>query len=342
MKKSMGTFSLWCDFCERGFLENRFENYINNGVSGATSNPAIFSQALKSPNYTQEIQKLKAQGLKAKEIYENLACEDIKRAAKLLDKTYRQGNGNGYISLEIDPFLAENTEESIKEGKRLYQKIQMPNVMIKVPATHSGYEIMEALSREDIPVNATLIFSPNQAKECAQALARGRKNRSSSWQGVVSVFVSRLDRAVDSLLSDEWSGLRAKLGNANAISCYEVIENLGYDFIRTLFASSGVKDGSFDGSGNALAKDYYVRSLKLPHSVNTAPLDTMDAHLGSLSGADVNEGIKTPEGALFQEARSVLESILHAGIDLESLQAQLMQEGMKAFYESFEEMLRML
>lgn len=342
MKKSMETFSLWCDFCERGFLENRFENYINNGVSGATSNPAIFSQALKSPNYTQEIQKLKTQGLKAKEIYENLACEDIKRAAKLLDRVYRQGNGDGYVSLEIDPFLAENVEESIQEGRRLYQKIQMPNVMIKVPATHSGYEVMEALSREDIPVNATLIFSQNQAKECAQALARGRKNRNGQWQGVVSVFVSRLDRAVDSQLNGKWSELRAKLGNANAILCYEVIENLGFDFVRTLFASSGVKDGSVDGSGNALAKDYYVRSLKLPHSVNTAPLDTIDAHLSLLNGADVNVNLITPEGALFQEAQVLLESIRQAGIDLESLQIQLMQEGMKAFYESFEEMLRML
>ena len=330
----MKSFSLWCDFIERGFLENEFEKHIKSGhFNGATSNPAIFANALKSDAYSNDISRLKASKMQAKEIYENLACADIKKAANLLKSEYK--NGNGYISLEIDPFLAQDVGASIDEGRRLYKMINMPNVMIKVPASKEGYEIMSELSKDDISVNATLIFSKEQAIECAKAFQTGRKGKEDKpWHGVISVFVSRFDRAVDANLSD----LKAKLGIANALLCYEAIEALGVEEIRTLFASSGVKAGSIGSDGKPLEADYYVKALKLPHSINTAPLETIQAHLLNKEDSALIE----PNAALFSDAKKTIEEISSHGIDLDALSLKLMDEGMEAFKKSFEEMLRAL
>ncbi len=333
----MKSFSLWCDFIEREFLENEFEKYIKSGhFNGATSNPAIFANALKSKAYSNDISRLKASKMQAKEIYENLACADIKKAAHLLKDEYK--NGNGYISIEIDPFLSQNIGASIDEGRRLYKMINMPNVMIKVPANKEGYEIMSELSKEDISINATLVFSKEQALECIQAFQAGRKGKEDKpWHGVISVFVSRFDRAIDASLD---SHLKGKLGVANALLCYEAIEAAKIESIRTLFASTGVKAGSVDAHNKPLSNDYYIKSLKLPHSINTAPLETINAYLSSLDNSSI--GLIQPSDALFDNARQVIKDIASKGIDLDTLSLKLMDEGMEAFKKSFEEMLKTL
>jgi transaldolase len=165
-------FSLWLDFVERDFLKKEFKELIgNNIINGATSNPAIFASAITtSPAYKEQLKSL--EGKSPKEKYEALAIEDIKTAAIALRECYDSGN-DGYISIEVDPFLSNDTDATVAEGKRLFEAIGEPNVMIKVPATPAGYEAMTRLMSDGISVNATLIFSPAQAKECLKAMKKG-------------------------------------------------------------------------------------------------------------------------------------------------------------------------
>lgn len=314
-------FSLWCDFIKRDFLEDEFITLIDSGlISGATSNPSIFANALKSDIYADEIRSLR--GKKAKAIYEHLAIADILRAAQILKPMWENDKTKGFISIEIDPFLCDSVGESIAEGERLYKAINMPNVMIKVPSTDSGYEVMSALANKGINVNATLIFTPTQARLCAIALKDGVK-ANANFQGVISVFVSRFDRAVDTHLAPH---LKAQCGIINAMECYEVIENLGLGHIRTLFASTGVKDDS-------LPKSYYIDKLLLPHSVNTAPLD-------AIKGFMMSEYVA--QSALIDtdtRARFWLD-LRESSIERESLSQTLLNEGLIAFKDSFEALLR--
>ena len=313
-------FSLWCDFIERDFLNSRFKTLISEGkILGATSNPSIFANAFQtSLAYQSQIQALR--GKETKEIYESLAIEDIQTSAKLLRPLWNENKDNGYISIEIDPLLCDDAKASIEEGKRLFQSIGEPNVMIKVPATKAGFEVMEELLAQNISINATLIFSPTQALECLEAFKRAR-SRGGVGKSVISVFVSRLDRCVDSSLPQE---LRSKLGVVNAKHIYNLIENFGDRDTRTLFASTGVKGGDLRAS-------YYVDELLLPHSINTAPLETIEAYFShndtALKDADVD----------FDSFVGKLQ-----GIELQKVYSQLLEEGLKAFKESFIDLLQAL
>ncbi len=208
----MQEFSLWCDFIERDFLENNFLKLINKGaICGATSNPSLFCEAItKSAFYQDEIAKLKGQ--KAKEIYETLALKDILQASSALMPLYEKDPNNGYISLEIDPFLEDDAAKSIDEAKRLFKTLNRPNVMIKVPASESALEVISALTKASIPVNVTLVFSPKIAGEIAQILAKEAQKRA-----VISVFVSRFDKEIDPLVP---KNLQAQSGIMNATECY--------------------------------------------------------------------------------------------------------------------------
>lgn len=321
-------WSLWCDFIHKDFLYNGFGALLSHGVSGATSNPSIFASSLEGKSYQKDIQEIKQKDstMNAKDIYENLAFSDIKIAAQMLAPLYKKNQDNGYISIEIDPFLCDDAPKSIDEGVRIFQSINQPNVMIKVPATQSGYEVMNALVAKNIPVNATLVFSPNQAKQCMQAFAQARGASNSLARGVVSVFVSRFDRAYNTMqeVNDE---VKNALGIANAKKCYSIIQDFGDKFSRALFASTGVK-------GNDLPKDYYITSLILPKSINTAPLDTLQAFF-----QDQEKDVKQ-----VQVVDSQIEKIfsLVGQESLEQMYQTLLADGLNAFKQSFEEMLRKL
>ncbi|ATB68372.1 transaldolase [Sulfurospirillum diekertiae] len=174
MYKNDIKFSLWCDFVERSFLEGEFGDLIEKKiVNAATSNPSIFKSAfLGSPAYAED--KAKLHGKSAKEMYEALAIGDIQRAAKKLLPLYEKDD-DGFISIEVDPFLCDDAEATIEEGKRLFKAIGYPNVMIKVPATEEGFIAMEVLLSEGINVNATLIFSDIQTKYCLEAFTRANE-----------------------------------------------------------------------------------------------------------------------------------------------------------------------
>ncbi len=319
-------FSLWLDFVERDYLKNEFGVLIEKGViNGATSNPAIFASAITtSPAYKGQLESL--EGKSPKEKYEALAIEDIRTAAQALRPLYNEDN-DGYISIEVDPFLSNDTEGTIAEGKRLFEAIGEPNVMIKVPATNAGYDAMTALLADGISVNATLIFSPTQAQRCVKAMEKGMEQTDTKVDGVISVFVSRFDRMLDDELAQ--SGIDTGLtGVYNAAKIYNLIERNGNERIRTLFASTGVK-------GEDLPPYYYMRALLAPHSVNTAPLATIESWLAVKP---------TPPQLPMDDAviNGYFTRLADSGFVMDEVYDTLLKEGLEAFEKAFAQMLESL
>lgn len=317
-------FSLWCDFVERSFLEGEFKELLEkNIVNGATSNPAIFKSAFLSSNAYQA-DRASLKGNNAKSIYETLAIKDISLAADTLNDLYEQGN-DGFISIEVDPFLCDDAQATIEEGKKLYKAIGKKNIMVKVPATNAGYIAMEELMGEGIHVNATLIFSPNQAKECVEAFERAIKKLDKNIElpkGVISVFVSRLDSKLDSKL-EELNLPTAKAGIFNAIKIYDLIESYNLKNIRTLFASTGVKRDDLEA-------DYYIKELLLKNSVNTAPLGTIKAFINSTDAKEIK---------LNNEYVEFFEILEKNNIDIQNIYNELMNEGLVSFKDAFKQIL---
>ena len=320
-------YSLWCDFIERDFLETRFKEIIKKQIiQGATSNPAIFESSItNSVAYKQQLDMLQANN--AKTIYEELALTDIKRAAYLLDGLHKNDADDGFISIEVDPLLCDDAAGTIEEGVRLYSLINADNVMIKVPATQAGYIAMRELTSKGINVNATLIFSPEQAIKCTQALDEGIKDSNKDIKAVVSVFVSRFDRLTDADFT--LKGLQAsKLGIINATKCYHEVNKFQNPNIRTLFASTGVK-------GDDLNPSYYIDNLIYPNSINTAPLVTIEDW--------VKDGSKE-ETSLMSEVAcdKYFDNLKVKGIKMDAIYEKLLIDGLDAFKVSFKDLLSKL
>lgn len=317
-------YSIWCDFIERDFLEGEFQTLIEDQViHGATSNPAIFEQSISnSAAYSQQKNMLQANA--TKKIYEELAITDIKRAADLLKPLHDENSNDGFVSIEVDPTLCDDMMGTIEEGTRLHSQINKENVMIKVPATNAGYEAMRELTSMGIPVNATLIFSPDQAIKCAQALNEGIIKSGRDTKAVISVFVSRFDRLCDTDLAK--AGLEiGKLGIMNATLCYHEVTKFGNDNIRTLFASTGVK-------GDDLDPNHYIDNLIYPNSINTAPLSTIQSY--------IETGKKEPsEVPSAQECMLYFKSLEKADIEIKRVYSKLLKDGLNAFKVSFSDLL---
>ena len=323
-------FSLWLDFIERDYLKNDFGKLLEEGVvSGATSNPSIFASAItNSPAYKEQLESLK--GKSPKEKYEALAIEDIKTAAQLLQPCYGKGC-DGYISIEVDPSLANDTKGTVEEAKRLFKAIGEPNVMIKVPATQAGYSAMSELMADGISVNATLVFSPKQARQCFTAMtkgiAKGEADGSCRVEGVISVFVSRFDRLLDDEL--EINGITPnRTGIYNAAKIYNMVEANDIPNIRTLFASTSVK-------GDNLPADYYVSELVAPHSINTTPLDTINAYMAT---DNKKEALPIEDSVI----NGYFMNLEDNGFNMDEIYKSLLNDGLKAFEESFNDMLKSL
>jgi transaldolase len=325
LKKSIN-YSIWCDFCERDFLENEFKTIDNNNtIYGATSNPTIFQQAIaNSSAYLQQINMLQAN--ENKKIYEELAITDIKRAAQLLKPLHEINTNDGFISIEVDPTLCDDMMGTIEEGAKLNSQIGFDNVMIKIPATEAGYGAMTHLTSLGINVNATLIFSPQQAINSAKALNKGIKESGKDTKGVVSIFVSRFDRLLDNELQTKQLE-KSKTGIINATLCYHEIQNIGNANIRTLFASTSVK-------GDKLDADYYIKNLIFPNSINTAPLATINSW-----SQNINETNET-EILTKKECIKYFETLKSNKIDIDKVYNNLLQDGLSAFKVSFQELLK--
>jgi len=319
-------FSLWADFIERDFLDNEFKDLIDKKiVNGATSNPAIFKNAiLNSHAYKEQLSTLNT--LSPKEKYEAIAIYDIQKAADVLKPLYDNGD-DGYVSIEVDPFLCNDAKATIDEGKRLFRAINKENVMIKIPATTAGYEAMSELVASAIPVNATLIFSKKQAVACAQAFQKGLAKSDKKVDTVISVFVSRIDRAIDETL--KLHGIKTALtGIYNSADIYTEIQNMDVKNCRVLFASTGVKDDS-------LPPYYYVKELLAYNSVNTAPIDTIKSFYENNS-----------KEAALPISKDIIalhfEKIKNAGINFDDMIEKQITDGLQAFKDAFKEILESL
>jgi len=319
-------FSLWADFIERDYLDGEFKELINDGtINGATSNPAIFKNAiLNSSAYKTQLASL--DGLSAKEKYEAVAIFDIQKASDILNPLFEKGD-DGYVSIEVDPFLCDDAEATIAEGKRLFKTINRKNVMIKVPATKAGYKAMEELVSCGIPVNATLIFKKSQAISCAKAFASGVEKFGSKVDTVISIFVSRIDRALDVTLSQK--GIAVALsGIYNTADIYATIEEMKVLGCRALFASTGVKD-------DTLLAHYYIEELLAYNSINTAPIDTIKAYKA--------DGIKEAKLPIAKEKiEKHFQVIKDAEIDFEAVLDKQIVDGLGAFKDAFRDILEAL
>ncbi|EAI0281473.1 transaldolase [Campylobacter lari] len=323
----MKKFSLWCDFIENEFLDHEFLDLLYaKTINGATSNPAIFKNAiLNSSIYKEKIKKINIKDKKS--LYEYLAIEDIQKAADKLSLNFYENN-DGFISIEIDPRLKDNTSLSLAEAKRLYTQISKENVMMKIPATNASYEVMYELMKSGISVNATLIFDFEQTKKCFEALNLGlkefRKNNIASKkepQAVISIFVSRFDRLLNEKVVD-----KNFIGILTATKSYKYIISQNEDNIRALFASTGIK-------GDDLEKDYYIKELLYDKAINTAPLDAINTFKGK------NLVFKEP---LKDEC---IEKKLQANISNDELKNAckfLLDDGLEQFCIAYEDILKSL
>jgi len=326
LKKNIN-FSLWCDFIERDFLQNQFKDILNNEIiHGATSNPAIFEQSITTSDaYTQQISML--QENPTKKIYEELAITDIKSAAIIMKDLHDEQNDSGFISIEVDPSLCDDAKATIEEGVRLFNSIGYDNVMIKVPATTAGYIAMKELTSQGINVNATLIFSVEQAIACTKALDEGIKLSNSNTQAVVSVFVSRFDRLLDEKL-EKLNLPTAQAGIINATKCYHEVNRFENTNIRTLFASTGVK-------GDKLEASYYIDELIFPNSINTAPLATIESYIK-------NEIFVQSDILSIEKCDEFFDNLKQHDININEISDILLKDGLESFKKSFKVMLEKL
>jgi transaldolase len=356
--------SIWYDNIRRGLLASgELATLIENGISGLTSNPTIFEKAIAgSADYDDALHQLIAADKSAAgaplagvdEIYEALVLEDIGRAADLLRPVYERTNGgDGYASLEVNPRLAHDTDGTIADAKRLFAALGRPNVMIKVPATPAGFPAIETLIGAGINVNVTLIFSLAQYEAAALAYIAGLERLSASGgdpskvASVASFFVSRVDTALDRLLDElaqdpkskiqNPKSLRGKTANANAKLAYARFKDIfsgarweklaaqGARVQRPLWASTSTKNPAYPDT-------LYVDNLIGPHTVNTAPPDTLNAIL------DHGTAALTLETGL-DEARAQFVRLAELGIDFDAVTQKLLDDGVAAFARSFESLL---
>jgi transaldolase len=331
--------SLWLDNITRKMLDNGvLQHYINElSVTGLTSNPSIFEAAIaKTIDYDEAIRKKSNQGLSDEEVFFNLAVEDIQRAADLFLPVYKATNGlDGFVSIEVSPLLAYDTENTIKAAKAIHQKVNRPNAFIKIPGTPQGLPAIERAIAEGIPVNITLLFSAGQYEAAANAYLKGIETRidrglKPDVRSVASVFVSRWDKAVADRAP---AGLQNQLGIAVMQKTYasylrflrsermQKAMNFGIFPQRLLWASTGTKDPN--------ASDIlYVKDLVAPYTVNTIPENTL------LAFADHGEAGQALTGET-ATADHVISQFQDLSVSYLDLAEQLQKEGAEAFNKSW-------
>jgi transaldolase len=349
--------SAWLDDISRSMLEDGSLRRLihEDGIAGLTSNPAIFANSIMTdPRYAAPIAKLLPSVASAMALYEELALEDLQEAAGLLRPLYdASGGGDGYISMEVSPHLAYDGPASLAEAKRLWQRLQLPNALIKIPGTEAGLPVIRDLIAAGINVNVTLLFSPERYRAVAQAYMQGLSVRAaeglplSSVASVASFFLSRIDTAVDKLLDalaargqPAARTLRGKAAIASACRAFEIFEDLtateqwqglaerGARPQRLLWASTSTKDPGY-------SPIKYVEELVVPGTVNTMTLETLNTY----------RRLGRPELRLerhIAEASDTREGFERLDIDLEAVAQQLEREGVTKFIEPFDKLQQWL
>jgi len=340
--------SVWIDFISRDALANgELARMVEDGVLGLTSNPSIFEKAISTgKTYDAEIAELARRGKSAPQIYEALTLADIRAAADLLRPVYDRTDAlDGYVSLEVSPYLAHDTAGTIAEARRLWAALDRPNILIKVPGTPAGIPAIAELIRSGINVNVTLLFALDAYEAAANAYLDGLTARTGAGgdvrraASVASFFVSRVDTAVDKRLAGHPAGvpLRGRAAVANARLAYarfqeifagprwEALAARGARTQRPLWASTSAKDPAYPDT-------IYVDELIGPHTVNTMPPQTLAAFSdhGRL-GETLTQGVA--------EAAALMGQLAAVGIDMADVTDELLCAGVQAFSDAFDKLL---
>jgi transaldolase len=350
--------SIWLDYIRRSLMTSGDLRRMveEDGLGGMTSNPSIFEKAMGGAEYADYLAELrKNKTLDAKGIYEGLAIRDIQDAADVLRPVYdRTKKHDGYVSMEVSPYLANKTQETIDEALRLWKAVDRPNLMIKIPGTPAGVPAIETVLREGVNVNVTLLFSQDMYEEVAWAFVRALEQRAAKGQdlagiaGVASFFVSRIDAAVDALIDERlpqatperkklMESVRSKVAIANAKLAYEryqrvfsgprweALASKGAQTQRVLWASTSTKNPK-------LRDVLYIEELIGKDTVNTIPPATYDAFRDhGVPRASLTEDV---EGA-----RTVMANLEAAGISIDTVTGDLVTAGVKQFEDAFTKLL---
>jgi transaldolase len=358
--------SIWMDNLSRDIITSgELKAMIQTGgVRGITSNPAIFEKAIAgNAIYDADIETGIKAGQSVLEIYESLTFEDIRNACDLFLPVYEQTAGlDGYISIEVPPTIANDTQTTIQEARRYHQEIGRPNVMIKIPGTPAGLPAVEQVIADGINVNVTLLFAVESYVQTAWAYIRGLEARVAAGQeiskiaSVASFFLSRIDSKIDSqldlrlqalgtdspTLADRLSQLKGKVAIANAKIAYQEYKKLiqsdrwkalsaqGANVQRLLWASTSTKDPAYSDV-------MYVDELVGPDTVNTLPPNTLEA---CADHCDVANRVETDLDAAYATLKSLQDPDIN--IDLDHVMAELLREGIDKFVQPFESLLASL
>ncbi|MBK8026957.1 MAG: transaldolase [Chloroflexi bacterium] len=339
--------SVWLDFIDRDLIASgALDQLIDQGLLGITSNPRIFEQAISQGRaYDAQLHELAAQGVQALEAYEAIAVADIRAAADRLRPVFDSTGGvDGFVSLEVDPRLAHETGKTVEEVLRLRARVDLPNVMYKIPATSHGVVATERLIGLGVNINITLMFSLSHYNAVAQAYLNGleayraKGGDVSQVASVASFFISRVDYKLAPLLERAGSHhLNGKIGIANAKQVYKRFREIfsgprweslaasGARVQRPLWASTSTKDP-------ALPDTLYVDSLIGPDTVNTMPLATLDAFL------DHGHPERTIDQNLAEADDAIVRLVQH-GFNLQAVGEELQSEGVVKFVQPFEALL---
>jgi transaldolase len=347
--------SVWYDYIRRDLyagpeLARMIEE---DGLSGMTSNPTIFQKAIAGGSlYDEDIRKAGAEGKSPAEIFEALAVRDVQGAADVFRPVYdARGGDDGFVSIEVAPRLARDTQETIAEARRLWKKCDRPNVMVKIPGTAEGLGAIRQCLSEGININITLLFSVPRYHEVMDAYLSALEDRAGKGQpidrirSVASFFVSRVDtnadRKIDALVKAGNAAalpLRGKLAIANARVAYEAFEEVfggarfaalklkGAALQRPLWASTSTKDPAYPDL-------YYVEALVAPTSVDTMPPETFEAY------RDHGD----PKVRIHEDlpgAHGVFRALDGMGIDADAISRELEEEGVQKFSDSFDALLK--
>lgn len=340
--------SVWLDFIQRSFIQSGdLQDYVDQGVTGITSNPTIFGKAIsEGSEYDKQMEALAQDGRSPQEIYEALTVEDARLAADVLRPIFdRSHGGDGFFSLEVNPHLADDRQATVNEAHRLFGAVAKPNVMIKIPATDTGYEAIQESTADGLNINITLIFSLGQYEHVLESYLSGLEKRVEYGYdvehiaSVASFFVSRVDTLVDELLNQHTDpaakSLKGKIGIANAKMAYQRFKEVftserwahlaekGANVQRVLYGSTGTKNPEYSDV-------LYVNHLIGVDTINTIPPETMEAF------KDHGVVALTLEQGL-DEARAHLEELAKMGIDLEEVGRKLLDKGIEKFTKPYDE-----
>jgi transaldolase len=321
-----------------------------DGVRGVTSNPAIFEKAINgSSDYDDAVRALADAKRPIEAIYETLAVEDVGRAADLLRGVYdADRGGDGFVSIEVSPRLAQDAQRTVAEARRLWAALARPNIMIKVPGTAAGLPAIRTLLAEGINVNVTLLFAVRRYEEVLEQYLLALEDRVRAGKpiervaSVASFFLSRIDTLLDPRIEQEprAKGLAGRIAVANAKVAYAAYQRVcagarwqalaakGARAQRLLWASTSTKNPAYSDT-------MYVEPLIGPDTVNTMPMETVDAYRDHGRPA-----VRITEG--LAEARADLARLAQAGIDLDAATEQLEAEGVRKFVEPFDKLLAAL